>query len=123
MDVTFIGLDHIQLAAPEGCEEAARAFYSGLLGWREISKPEGLLGRGGVWFQCGAHQVHIGVQKDFVPATKAHPAFLVQHLQELRTYLAGRQAAVIEDDARSGEGIERFFMTDPFGNRLEFVGA
>jgi len=120
---TFPGIDHVQLAAPEGCESTARSFYSELLGWEELAKPEPLRSRGGVWFQCGAHQVHIGVQKDFVPATKAHPAFLVEHLDELRSYLASKHIPVIDDDARIGEGIERLYLNDPFGNRLEFIGV
>jgi catechol 2,3-dioxygenase-like lactoylglutathione lyase family enzyme len=79
----FAGIDHIQLAAPEGCEAAARSFFTGLLGWKEVSKPEALQKRGGVWFQCGSHQVHIGVQQDFFPAGKAHPAFHVHNIQAL----------------------------------------
>ena len=80
MTYNIIGLDHIQLAAREGCEVEARHFFNKVLGWTEIPKPEILRKRGGVWFECGRHQVHIGVQKDFIPATKAHPAFHVQHL-------------------------------------------
>ena len=60
---------------PAGEEEAARKFYAALLGMREIPKPAGLLKRGGCWFESGAVQVHIGVEKDFRPAKKAHPAF------------------------------------------------
>jgi len=117
----FCGLDHVQLAAPEGCETEARHFYTDLLGWTEIPKPEVLKKRGGVWFQCGAHQVHIGVQIDFVPATKAHPAFQVRNLEELRTYLQHHHVQVIDDEARADEGIRRFYVNDPFGNRLEFL--
>ena len=62
MNFSFIGIDHVQLAAPAGCEDAARAFYAGVLGWPEIAKPESLRRRGGAWFQCGAQQVHVGVQ-------------------------------------------------------------
>jgi len=121
MSFSFAGIDHIQLAAPEGCETEAIRFFSGLLGWAEIPKPEPLKKRGGVWFQCGAHQVHIGVQTDFVPAKKAHPAFQVQRLNELRAHLLSNCVAVIDDDARSEEGISRFYVHDPFGNRLEFL--
>lgn len=117
----FTGIDHIQLAAPEGCEAEARSFFAGLLGWMEIPKPENLMQRGGVWFQCGNHQVHIGVQKDFIPAKKAHPAFHVQNIKALREYLLLKGIQVTEDDTRSDEGVERFFLNDPFGNRLEFL--
>ncbi|MDF2726186.1 MAG: glyoxalase [Paenibacillus sp.] len=117
----FNGIDHIQLAAPEGCEPAARHFFNQLLGWTEIAKPEPLQKRGGVWFQCGIHQVHIGVQKDFVPATKAHPAFQVQRLDELRDYLIQHDVHVSDDEARAEEGVKRFYISDPFGNRLEFL--
>lgn len=121
MSFSFYGIDHIQLAAPEGCEDEARHFFAKLLGWAEIPKPENLRKRGGVWFQCGIHQVHIGVQKDFVPATKAHPAFHVSQLDELQTYLANHNIQTIPDDARNDEGVKRFYLNDPFGNRLEFL--
>ena len=121
MTYHFHGLDHIQLAAPEGCESEARRFFSSLLGWPEIPKPEALQARGGVWFQCGAHQVHIGVQRDFVPAAKAHPAFRVQNLDALRNDLLRNHIPVIDDEARVDERIQRFYIHDPFGNRLEFL--
>lgn len=121
MTFAYEGLDHVQLAAPEGCETEARAFFGGLLGWTEIPKPEPLRSRGGVWFQCGAHQVHIGVQKDFAPAKKAHPAFLVRNLEALREHLLLHRIAVIDDEARAEESIERLYVNDPFGNRIEFM--
>jgi catechol 2,3-dioxygenase-like lactoylglutathione lyase family enzyme len=121
MKFEFSGIDHVQLAAPEGCETEARRFFGELLGWTEIPKPENLRMRGGVWFQCGIHQVHIGVQKDFVPATKAHPAFRVQNIDALREYLLQNGVQVMEDDARADEGVKRFYVRDPFGNRLEFM--
>ncbi|WP_152393618.1 VOC family protein [Paenibacillus guangzhouensis] len=121
MTFKYVGLDHVQLAAPGGCESEARAFYHHLLGWPEIPKPEPLLQRGGVWFRCGKHEVHIGVQKDFVPATKAHPAFHVQRLDELRAYLLQNGIHVIDDMARVEEAVRRFYVQDPFGNRIEFL--
>lgn len=121
MAYNYYGLDHVQLAAPEGCEAEARRFFNGLLGLAEIPKPELLQKRGGVWFQCGIHQVHIGVQRDFVPATKAHPAFHVQHLNELREHLLQNNIQVTDDEARADEGVKRFYVNDPFGNRLEFL--
>lgn len=121
MSFNFLGIDHIQLAAPEGCESDARIFYTDLLGWTEIPKPENLRKRGGLWFQCGLHQVHIGVQRDFVPATKAHPAFHVQNINELREYFLNKNIAVIDDEARTDEGVQRFYLNDPFGNRIEFL--
>lgn len=121
MSYEFVGIDHIQLAAPEGCEQDARNFFTDLLGWVEVPKPEIMRQRGGVWFQCGSHQVHIGVQRDFVPAIKAHPAFAVKNIEELKEYLIQKNVQVIVDDARSDEGIKRFYLQDPFGNRLEFL--
>ena len=119
MTFKFSGIDHVQLAAPEGCETEARKFFSEILGWTEIPKPENLRKRGGVWFQCGVHQVHIGVQKDFAPAKKAHPAFHVENLDELREYLTQKDVQVIDDEPL--EGAKRFYLNDPFGNRLEFL--
>jgi Glyoxalase/Bleomycin resistance protein/Dioxygenase superfamily. len=117
----FEGIDHVQLAAPEGCEAEARAFFGGLLGWEEIPKPETLQKRGGVWFRCGEHEVHIGVQQDFVPAMKAHPAFRVRNLDELRAHLLASGVRLTDDDARAEEGVRRFYVSDPFGNRIEFL--
>jgi catechol 2,3-dioxygenase-like lactoylglutathione lyase family enzyme len=121
MSFSFSGIDHVQLAAPEGCESEARSFFADLLGWIEIPKPENLKKRGGVWFQCGAHQLHIGVQKDFVPTTKAHPAIRVENIDSLREYLLQKGVQVIDDDARTDEGVVRFYLKDPFGNRLELL--
>ncbi|MGB6431400.1 MAG: VOC family protein [Candidatus Acidiferrales bacterium] len=112
-------IDHIQIAAPEGCAAAARDFYGSLLGMKEIEKPPLLRARGGCWFECGDRQIHIGVEKDFAPAKKAHPAFAVADLDELRKALAARGIAVIDDDTIPGT--RRFYAEDPWGNRLEFV--
>ncbi len=114
------GIDHVQLAAPRGCEEEARRFFGGLVGLEELRKPAALQGRGGVWFRCGAHELHIGVQPDFAPARKAHPAFRVRGLDELRVRLEDAGSATREDDAEI-PGLRRFHVDDPFGNRLEFV--
>src|SRR6201995_1264237 len=77
------GLDHVQVAAPPGCEAEARAFYGALLGLPELEKPAPLASRGGAWFACGAQQLHVGAAADFTAATKAHPAFLVDDLDAL----------------------------------------
>jgi catechol 2,3-dioxygenase-like lactoylglutathione lyase family enzyme len=116
-----IALHHVQLAAPPECEEVARSFYGGLLGLEELPKPEGLRGRGGVWFRCGAHEIHIGVEQDFRPARKAHPAFLVDDLDGLRERLERSGVSVREDVPLPG--YRRFHASDPFGNRLEFLQA
>jgi catechol 2,3-dioxygenase-like lactoylglutathione lyase family enzyme len=118
------GIDHVQVAAPPGCEEAARAFYGGELGLAELPKPPQLAARGGCWFAAGAQQLHVGVAQPFAPAAKAHPAFLVESADELER-LAGRlQAgglAVVWD--RSIPGASRCHVHDPFGNRLELLAA
>src|SRR6476646_9309873 len=79
----IIALDHVQLAMPAGGEAAARAFYVGVLGMVEIPKPAELEGRGGVWFGVGGVELHLGVDPEFRPARKAHPALLVTGLPAL----------------------------------------
>jgi catechol 2,3-dioxygenase-like lactoylglutathione lyase family enzyme len=113
------GIDHVQVAAPPNCEREARAFYGGVLGLEELEKPEPLRSRGGVWFEVGRHQLHIGVQEDFQPATKAHPAFQVDSLDELAERLTLAGVAVHYDDAVPG----RFYTEDPWGNRLELLSS
>jgi catechol 2,3-dioxygenase-like lactoylglutathione lyase family enzyme len=116
--MAVIGIDHVQIAAPTGCEEAARAFYGGLVGMEELPKPEALQGRGGVWFRAGAQELHVGVQEPFTPARKAHPGFVVDNLDELIDSLGAAGFEPQRDDAIPG--VARFFVHDPFENRLEF---
>ena len=112
-------IDHLQLAIPPGAEEVARTFYGGLLEMKEIEKPSTLKGRGGVWFSLGARQFHLGVQEDFRPATKVHPAFLVDNMGTLECRLREAGHPIVSDDLLPG--YERFYSNDPFGNRLEFL--
>jgi catechol 2,3-dioxygenase-like lactoylglutathione lyase family enzyme len=112
-------IDHIQISAPEGCESAARDFYGSLLGLKEIEKPPVLRARGGCWFECGSQQLHIGVERPFQPAKKAHPAFSVFKLDELRKSLEEHGVPLIDDD--NLPGTRRFYAQDPWGNRLEFL--
>ena len=118
--MTVYGLDHVQLAMPAGGESKAREFFSSLLGMTEIAKPPNLAARGGVWFQCGPVQVHLGVEPGFRPARKAHPAFLVRDLPRLLEALrsAGHE---IKYDPEPLAGHDRAFTTDPFGNRIELL--
>ncbi|MFB5189833.1 VOC family protein [Alicyclobacillus fastidiosus] len=119
MNHSFYGLDHVQLAAPHGCEDEARAFFGGVLGMEEIEKPERLQRNGGVWFRCGSHQIHIGVDRNFAPAKKAHPAIHVRNLRGLKERIRERGIPVRDDELLPGA--DRFYVDDPFGNRLEFL--
>ena len=115
------GLDHVQIAAPRepDVEDRARAFYGGLLGLREIEKPEPLKAKGGVWFSLGVGELHVGLEDDFTPARKAHPALLVRDLDALHLRLEGEGVDIAE-----GEEIpraRRFYAHDPFGNRIELI--
>ena len=114
-------LDHVQLAMPPGGEARAEAFYAGVLGLERIPKPEPLAARGGCWFRHGHVAVHLGVEEDFRPARKAHPAFVVDDLVALRDACEAAGVAVRPNpDAEPGRGA---YVDDPFGNRIEFVAA
>ena len=114
------GLDHLQLAMPKGGEQEGRAFYGALLGMEEIPKPPNLAARGGLWFRCGALQVHLGVEAEFRPAKKAHPAFQVTDLAATIEALKAASCE-IKFDPEPSPGVERAFTEDPFGNRIELV--
>jgi len=115
----IVGIDHLQLAMPSGGEDRARAFYRDVLGLEEEPKPAALAGRGGVWFRSGAVSVHLGVDSDFRPAARAHPAFRVEGLPGfiVRCTKAGHP---VERDVPV-PGMERVSVRDPFGNRIELV--
>ena len=115
----IVDIDHVQLAMPTGGENAARGFYGELLGLPEVAKPANLASRGGAWFQAGSRQLHLGVERDFRPAKKAHPAFLVRDLDGLRQRLVAEGQAPQDDEPLAG--YRRFYLSDPFGNRLEFL--
>ena len=112
-------LDHVQLAMPPDEEDRARKFYSGILGIPELPKPAHLQKRGGVWFEAGDLKVHLGVEKDFRPAKKAHPAFLVRDLDRLIELCKREGYSVVDDEPM--EGYNRAYIYDPFGNRLEMM--
>jgi catechol 2,3-dioxygenase-like lactoylglutathione lyase family enzyme len=116
-----VGLDHVQVSAPKGCEPEARHFYGLVLGLKEIEKPAALRARGGAWFAVGPQQIHIGIQEPFSPARKAHPALRVAAgaLDRLAEALTEAGAPVRWDDELPGE--RRFYTEDPWGNRLELL--
>ena len=117
--MAITGIEHVQLAMPPGGEDAARAFYTGLLGLPERTKPPKLAARGGCWFEGPGVKVHLGVEADFRPAQKAHPALLVDDLAGLVRTLLGNNVAVIGDDPVDGGA--RCYVSDPFGNRIELI--
>jgi catechol 2,3-dioxygenase-like lactoylglutathione lyase family enzyme len=117
--MAILRIEHVLLAMPAGEEAAARRFYAQTLGMTEVPKPDELAKRGGCWFEDGDVQVHLGVQKDFHPATKAHPAFVVDDLQTLRARL--REAGFPCEDDQPLEGFRRTYVYDPFGNRIELM--
>ncbi len=119
----FERLDHVQLAIPVGAEAEAeaKAFFVGVLGMTPLPRPEALAGRGGCWFRAGDVVIHLGVEEPFRPARKAHPAILVHGIDDLAARLATHRYAVRWDHAIPG--LRRFHSDDPWGNRLEFVGA
>lgn len=112
------GLDHAQVAIPEGGEEAARGFYLGVLGMREAPKPEALRGRGGFWAETGGAALHLGIDPDFQPARKAHVALLARDLDAAARALEAAGRPVLRD-AIPG----RLFTEDPAGNRVEIMRA
>ena len=119
--IPLVGIDHVQLSMPAGGEAEARRFYGSILGMREVAKPPGLARRGGCWFAVPGVAIHLGMERDFRPLVKAHPALLVRDLPTARGWLSDAGVAVEEDD--SGLAVRRCYVRDPFGNRLELVDA
>ncbi|MCY1742266.1 VOC family protein [Ensifer sp. SL37] len=115
----LLAIDHVQLAILEGGEDLSLGFYGGLLGLTEVAKPANLLGRGGCWFERGSIRLHLGIDQDFVPARKAHPAFLVDDLERMILRLEAGGVTIAEDEPLAG--YRRCYVNDPFGNRIELM--
>ncbi|MEY9841831.1 VOC family protein [Streptacidiphilus sp. EB103A] len=117
----IIAIDHVQLAAPPGSEDALRRYYADILGLEEIPKPPVLAARGGCWLRTpgGGVQLHLGVETPFVPARKAHPALRVQGIHAYAEHIAAHGAPVTWDTDLPGH--HRFYSSDPVGNRIEFL--
>jgi len=110
-------IDHVQMTVPRALEAECLAFYREVLGLAEIAKPEELRARGGAWFQVGAIQFHIGVDPEASPKSKRHVCFLVPDLAAARADVRAK-GVTIEEDGKA-EGLIRFFIFDPAGNRIE----
>ncbi|MEO7000614.1 MAG: methyltransferase domain-containing protein [Ktedonobacterales bacterium] len=118
-EAVILGLDHVQVAIPQEGEQQATAFYGDVLGLVKIAKPETLASRGGAWYRCGVQELHLGLTDDFQPQRKGHPALLITDLAAMRARLEAARAPIAFDAPIPG--YDRFFTTDPFGNRLEFL--
>lgn len=116
-----IQLDHVAVSIPQGGEQQAREFYSGLLGLQEIQKPKALAQRGGVWLDLGNALLHLTASTSFQPANKAHPGLLVSNYSEIKKKL--QHADIDYQDDSSWPGVTRLFTQDPFSNRIELIDA
>ena len=117
MPLDVKGIDHIQIAVPRALEAACLAFYRAVFAFPELAKPDELRARGGAWFQVGALQMHIGVDEDASPRSKRHICFLVEDLAVAKAEIVSRGIAIEEESV--AEGLARFFIRDPAGNRIE----
>src|SRR5206468_12191723 len=115
----ILSLDHVQIAIPVNGESSARAFYTGILGFTEIEKPPQMAERKSIWFVAGAVNLHLGIEPDFTPAKRAHPAFVVADLDAILA--ACERAAIVTKPDTSFNGFRRVHVFDPFGNRLELM--
>lgn len=113
------GFDHIQITIPRSGEQTAREFYGGLLGLPETPKPFPLSERGGLWFCNETTHIHLGIEENFTPEKKGHPAILVRGLQALIDRLTER--SVPFEITKELPDRFRIYVHDPFGNRLEFI--
>jgi catechol 2,3-dioxygenase-like lactoylglutathione lyase family enzyme len=112
-------IHHVQIAIPADSEQRARQFYGELLGLPEVDKPDALRACGGVWFSSGTLPLHLGVDGAFRPARQAHVAFAVEDLSAVRDRLVAA-GSTVRDDA-SLPGYDRFYVADPYGNRIEIL--
>jgi len=113
-------LHHVQVAIPPGGEDEARAFWIDLVGFGEILKPQPMASRGGLWIIDGTCEIHLGIEESFSPARKAHPGIVVDDIDSLEQRLGWAGYETTPDVPI--HGMRRFHVSDPFGNRIEFLG-
>lgn len=115
----ILGLDHVQVCAPPACEDAARRFFGGFLGLPELQKPAPLIANGGAWFALpDGRQLHVGVERDFAPAVKAHPCL---RCADLDAVLERAEQFGIPAELDTRLSLRRLYLRDPWGNRWEIV--
>ncbi|HWW17815.1 MAG TPA: VOC family protein [Candidatus Saccharimonadales bacterium] len=115
----ILSIDHVQIAIPAASEDRARAFYSGILGFAEVVKPPQMAERKSIWLVTGSVNLHLGIEPDFTPAKRAHPAFVVEGLDKILA--ACDRAGISSKPDTSFNGFRRVHVFDPFGNRLELM--
>jgi catechol 2,3-dioxygenase-like lactoylglutathione lyase family enzyme len=115
----ILSLDHVQIVIPVASENRARAFYSEILGFTEVAKPPQMAGRKSIWFVAGSVNLHLGIEPDFAPSKRAHPAFVVENLEAILA--ACERAGLPTKPDTSFNGFRRVHVFDPFGNRLELM--
>jgi catechol 2,3-dioxygenase-like lactoylglutathione lyase family enzyme len=115
--IEVVGIDHIQLAMPPGGEDEARRFYGTIFGLWEVPKPPELAGRGGCWFAGPDAAIHLAPEPGFRALVTAHPVLRIRDLAAAREGLVAAGVAIEEDD--TGLPVRRFYVRDPFGNRIE----
>ena len=117
--MAILSIEHVQIAIPMGSEDRARAFYAGILGFVEVEKPVTMAKRNSIWFRAGSVSLHLGLEPDFHPAKRAHPAFVVDGMDQILA-ACERANITIKPDV-SFNGFRRVHIFDPFGNRLELM--
>jgi catechol 2,3-dioxygenase-like lactoylglutathione lyase family enzyme len=117
LSLGIVGIDHVQIAVPRALEGPCLAFYRQALCLPELEKPDHLKARGGAWFQVGPTQMHIGIDPEASPKSKRHICFLVRDLAQAKAAVLSRGVAI--EDEGTAEGLRRFFVRDPAGNRIE----
>jgi catechol 2,3-dioxygenase-like lactoylglutathione lyase family enzyme len=114
-------LSHVNITIPKGAEDIARRFYGELLKLPEIPKPESIRNRGGVWFDAGGLDVHVSIEESRTgPDAYRHFGLECAEVDALRKHL--ELAGVTTEDGRPAPW-KRFFVRDPFGNRIEIHEA
>lgn len=119
MTLKITGINHVQITFPPDLENACKRFYGEILGLCEVEKPEPLRSRGGAWYDLGGIQLHASREEGADGASsKRHVCYMVTDLDAAKSHFEGFGIA-IEDEATEPNGLKRFFVRDPAGNKVE----
>jgi glyoxylase I family protein len=115
----FSGIDHCTVMVTD--RDLAAAFYRDVLGLQEVRSPSTFdpAGMKVRWFKIGSQYIHLYQSPERDTPSKRHVALHVDDAVAARKFFTEKGVTIRETVAIPGA--DRFFVSDPDGNRIEII--